>query len=99
MEMQLLPWIKDDIAIEIIGKMIAEQTEQLYVVAAEHQQAGFTYDSQQVQTDPRYQQATKRIDEFRSEIDRIYRGERVDEVHEKVDREYVPYLREHAVAI
>lgn len=44
MGMHLLPWIKDDIAIEVIGKMIAEQNEQLFVVE-EYKQAGFSYKS------------------------------------------------------
>lgn len=90
--MQLLPWIKDDIAIEIIGKMIAEQTEQLYVIAAEYKQKGFPFDSQEVKTDPRYQGVMGKIGEFKREIDQIYDGEQVEKLHEKVDRVYVPHL-------
>lgn len=29
MEMRVLPWIKDDITVEIIGKMIADQNRSL----------------------------------------------------------------------
>ena len=97
MDMQTLPWIQDDIAIEIIGKMIAEQTEQIYAVYAEYEQLDFDVNSNVAEQDSRYVEAMRRIREFKSEIDRIYTGERVDGLHEKVDREYVPHIRGHAV--
>ncbi len=99
MDMKILPWIQDDIAIEIIGKMIAEQTEQIYAVYAEYRQAGFDFNSNVAEQDSRYLEAMKRIGEFKSEIDRIYNGECVDELYEKVDREYVPHLQEQVVAL
>ncbi|UFH52796.1 hypothetical protein [Spirosoma sp. KNUC1025] len=92
MEMHVLPWIKDDIAIEIIGKMIAEQNEQLYKLVGEYNQAGFAYNSQEVLTDSRYQQLMKQIGDFKKEIDQIYAGEGVEELYKKVDQEYVPHL-------
>lgn len=92
MEMHILPWIKDDIAIEIIGKMIAEQTELLYKIADEYKQEGFNYNSQEMLTDARYQQLMKRIADFKKEIDQIYDGEGVEELYKKLDQKYVPHL-------
>lgn len=92
MEMHLLPWIKDDIAIEIIGRMSAEQVEQLYALLADYKQAGVEQDSQEVLDDPRYQLLMNRIGNFKAEIDQIYEGSNVDEIHRKVDEEYVPHL-------
>lgn len=91
--MQLLPWIKDDIAIEIIGKMIAEQTEILYKVAAEYKEVGFAFDGPEVKADSRYIQAMERVDRFKQEIDRIYEGEELEELYKKVDEVYAPYLK------
>ena len=92
MEMHVLPWIKDDVAIEIIGRMSAEQVEQLYELLADYKQAGFEQDSQEVSNDSRYQQLMNRIGEFRAEIDQIYEGSNLEELHRKVDEEYVPHL-------
>ena len=93
MEMQVLPWIKDDVAIEIIGKMIAEQTAQVYKLVEEYKLAGFSYDSQEVLADARYQQFMKRIGDFKQEIDQIYDGNGLDDLYKKVDEEYVPHLK------
>ena len=98
MDMQILPWIRDDIAIEIIGKMIAEQTEQIYAVYAEYRQEGFDFKNNVAEKDPRYVEAMERIGEFKREIDQIYTNENVRELHEKVEREYVSHLREQANA-
>ena len=92
MEMQLLPWIKDDIAIEIIGKMIAEQTEQLYQLLEEFDSAGFSRSEPEVLSHPTYQQCMKRIEEFKAEIDQIYAGTDLEYIYNKVDKEYVPHL-------
>lgn len=55
MELQILSWIKDDIAIEIIGKMIAEQMQQVYKLVDEYKQIGLNYDSPEIAKDVRYQ--------------------------------------------
>lgn len=91
--MQLLPWIKDDIAIEIIGRMIAEQTEIVYKVASEYKEAGFAVDGPEVTADSRYTQAVERIGQFKQEIDQIYDGEGIEEIYKKVDEVYAPYLK------
>lgn len=93
MEMHVLPWIKKDIAIEIIGKMIAEQMEQVYKLVADYREKGFGYDSQEVINDARYQQLLERIGYFKQEIDQVYDGERLEALYKKVDEEYVPHLK------
>lgn len=92
MEMHVLPWIKKGIAIEIISRMSAEQVEQLYGLFAEYKQMGFEQESQEVVNNPRYQQIMNRIGQFKAEIDQIYEGNNVEEIHRKVDEEYVPHL-------
>jgi hypothetical protein len=99
MEMQLLPWIKDDVAIEIISKMIGEQVTQLYQLVDELKHAGFNHDSQKVVSDPRYRQLMARISDLKNEIDQIYNGDRLEEIHKKVDGEYVPHLNRHYTGI
>ena len=99
MEMQLLPWIKDDVAIEIIGKMIGEQVAQLYQLADDFKRDGYSHDSQELLSDPRYQQLMARIGDFKNEIDQIYDGDRLGEIHRKVDEEYVPHLNKRYAQI
>ncbi|WP_338868037.1 hypothetical protein WBJ53_16460 [Spirosoma sp. SC4-14] len=92
MEMQLFPWIRDDIAVEIIGKMIAEQTEQLYDLLREFDWAGFERDDPEVLSHPKYQEIMKNIRQFKSEIDDIYTGIRLEALYKKIETVYVPYL-------
>lgn len=99
MEMQLLPWIKDDVAIEIIGKMIGEQVAQLYQLADDFKRAGYSHDSQELMSDPQYLQLMNRIGDFKKEIDQIYDGEQVEEIYKKVDEEYVPHLNKRYAQI
>lgn len=93
MEMQLLPWIKDDIAIEIIGKMIAEQMRQVHKLADEYERKGYSYDSQEIKNDPEHQQLIMRIEEFQAEIKQIYTGEGLEELYKKVDEVYAPHIK------
>lgn len=92
MDMQILPWIKDDIAIEIIGKMIAEQTEKLHIVAAEYRKAGFSFDSGELKADAIYQEAMGKISDFKREVNQIYDGDQVEKLYQKVEGEYVTHL-------
>ena len=93
MEMHILPWIKDDIAIEIIGKMIAEQMQQVYKLVADYERKGYSHDSQEVMNDPEHQQLIMRIGEFKAEIDQIYAGKLLEELYKKVDEVYAPHLK------
>lgn len=95
MDMQVLPWIKDDIAIEVIGKMIAEQMEYIYKLTDEYKQAGFGPNSQELLMDAHYRQIMTRIGELKAEIDQIYDGKRLEELYRKVDEVYVPHLNRH----
>lgn len=92
MELHVLPWIKKDIAIEIISRMSAEQVEQLYQLLTEFEWHGFEQDSQEVINNPRYQQLMNQISQFKAEIDQIYEGSNLEELYRKVDEEYVPHL-------
>lgn len=94
MKMQMLPWINDDVAIEIIGKMIAEQTEQVHKIVAEYSKKGVAHDSQEVTSDCRYRETVERINDLRREIDQIYNGEGLSELYKKVDEVYVLHLRQ-----
>lgn len=90
--MHVLPWIKDDIAIEIIGKMIAEQTEQLYALLREFASHGFDRNDPDVVSHPKYQQLIKAISDFKAEIDDIYAGVNLEKIYRKVDEVYAPHL-------
>ena len=94
MEMQLLPWIEDDVAIEIISKMIGEQVSLLNKFAGSYLEAGFEPDDAIIVDDPVYKEAMRRITEYKQEINQIYKGENLEEIHRKVDEQYAPYLKE-----
>ena len=94
MEMQLLPWIKDDVAIEIIGKMIGEQVSLLNKFVGSHLDSGFEPDDAIIVDDPIYKEFMRRIIAYKQEINQIYKGENLEVIHRKVDEEYAPYLKE-----
>lgn len=93
MEMHVLPWIEDDIAIEIIGKMIADQNRSLISVLDAFESVGLDEDSQEVQNNPDYQYHSQRIIVLQNEIRQIYDGERKGELMEKVNSQYAPYIK------
>ncbi|QDK79473.1 hypothetical protein EXU85_13010 [Spirosoma sp. KCTC 42546] len=93
MDMKVLPWIKDDVAIEIIGKMIAEQNRLLISVLDAFESVGFDEDSYQVQNNADYQYHNQRIMFLQAEIDQIYQGENKAELIEKVNTQYAPYIK------
>ena len=94
MEMQLLPWIKNDVAIEIIGKMIGEQVSLLNKHVGPLLEASFEPDDTVIVDDPIYKEFMQRIIAYKQEINQIYKGENLEELHQKVDEEYAPYLKE-----
>jgi len=93
MDMQILPWIKDDIAIEIIGKMIAEQVRQLNFILDAFEQIGLDEDSHEVQSNEDYQYHSGRIRTLYVEVQGIYKGEDKEAILEKADKRYAPYLK------
>ena len=93
MEMHVLPWIKDDIAIEIIGKMIADQNRSLITILDAFESVGLDEDSREVQANTDYQYHNQRIISLQNEIQQIYRGENKAELIEKVNTQYAPYIK------
>ncbi|GAB4015964.1 hypothetical protein [Spirosoma koreense] len=93
MEMQVLPWIQDDIAIEIIGKMIADQNRSLIAVLDAFESVGLDEKSHEVQANADYQFHSGRIAALQAEIRQIYRGDNKAELIEKVTNQYAPYIK------
>lgn len=93
MEMKLLPWIQDDIAIEIIGKMISEQVQLLNEWVAAFVEAGLEPNDKIIIESSEYKNYLSRISKFQSEIKEIYIGRNLEELHTKITKEYAPYLK------
>lgn len=93
MDAQIFPWIKDDVAIEIIGKMIAEQVAPLNELMIEATNLGFDCTEDSDPYHPGYLKYTQRISELNEEINQIYRGDNLAEIHRKVDEQYAPHLK------
>lgn len=93
MDGQVFPWIDDDVAIEIIGKMIADQNRSLNNILDAFESVGFDEDSKEVQTNPDYQFHNERIKSLQDEIRQIYRGEGKVELINRVNTQYAPYIK------
>ena len=93
MDAPIFPWIDDDVAIEIIGKMIADQNRLLNSILDAFENVGFDEDSQQVQSNVDYQFHNQRIMFLQDEIRQIYRGEGRTELIKKVNTQYAPYIK------
>ena len=93
MDAPIFPWIDDDVAIEIIGKMIADQNRLLNSILDAFENVGFDEDSQEVQFNVDYQFHNQRIMFLQDEIRQIYRGESRAELIEKVNAQYAPYIK------
>lgn len=91
MEEHIFEHIKDDVAIEIIGKMIAEEMAKLYKVLDEFKQAGF--DEMGEAATEATQHYRLKIREYKAEINQIYRGQNLKDIYDKVDCQYAPYLK------
>ena len=85
-------WLSSDIAIEVIGRMVAEQMSLLYALLDEYRAAGIASEHERVVTDGRYQACEKRLSEFQNEI--IYRGENKVEIFDRVEKEYTPCIKQ-----
>lgn len=75
-------WITVDVAIEIIGNMVADEVATL----------------RRLKVDPitnlsLCQQSENRLQNFHSEIKQLYKGINIDEILIKVDQEYAPYIK------
>lgn len=93
MDTNVFPWIDDDVAIEIIGKMIADQNRSLIQVLNAFKNVGLGRESAEVQSNQDYQHHSRRIKELNAEIRQIYRREDRDAVVNKAFTEYAPYIK------
>ncbi len=93
MDEKIFPWIDDDVAIEIIGKMIADQNRLLNQVLQAFRNVGLGRESNEVQSNQDYQYHSQRIKELNAEIRQIYKGEDRDRLVEKAYSEYAPYIK------
>ncbi|MBC8155042.1 MAG: hypothetical protein H7Z72_19285 [Bacteroidetes bacterium] len=87
-------WLSSDIAIEVIGRMVAEQMSLLYALLNEYRDAGIESDDERVVNDVRHQQYQQQIAVYRNEIKSIYRGENKAEIFDRVEYEYAPYIKQ-----
>lgn len=86
-------WLSSDIAIEVIGRMVAEQMSLLYTLLNEYRAAGIESDDERVLHDVRYQKYDKRLAELHGEIDDIYKGVNKQEIFDRVEQVYAPYIK------
>lgn len=86
-------WLSSDIAIEVIGRMVAEEMNRLYALLNEYRAQGIESDDERVRTDSRYQQYKKRLAELHGEIDDIYAGVNKPEIFDRVEQVYAPYIK------
>lgn len=93
MDMQILPWIKDDIAIEIIGKMIAEQVQRLNEIVDAFELVDMDEADPEVQQNSDYLYHSQRIQALNAEIQQLYRGENKVDILRRVNNEYAPYIK------
>jgi hypothetical protein len=87
-------WVEYDVAIAVIGKMIAEYNQRRNSLLDEYDHAGFDERDEEVQSDKNYIQLTNRILELRNEINMIYKGQNLETLLAKIKNEYGPFLRE-----
>lgn len=87
-------WVEYDVAIAVIGKMIAEYNQKRNRLLDEYDWHGFDEKDEEVQSNEDYSQLTSRILELRNEIDMIYKGQNLETLLAKIKDEYVPFLRE-----
>ncbi len=83
-------WLSTDIAIEIIGKMIAEQFSSLDTLIQAYENTGF---EEELLTEPNYQAYKSKIKSFNQEIKQLHEGQNVQIILAKVDKEYAPYIK------
>ena len=93
MDMHILPWIEDDIAIEIIGKMIAEQVQRLNEIVDAFESVDMDETDPEVQQNSDYLYHSHRIQALHAEIQQLYRGENKVDILSRVNSEYAPYIK------
>ena len=87
-------WVKGDVAIEIIGKMIAEENGKLNQLLDSFEEKGIDEEDELVQNDHRYKSMIQQLDAYDDEIQAIYNGENTASIFDKVTRVYAPYIKQ-----
>ncbi|TAE22257.1 MAG: hypothetical protein EAZ91_23875 [Cytophagales bacterium] len=87
-------WVEYDVAIAVIGKMIAEQNRLRDDLVFNYSISGFVETDEEVQFDEDYIRYTARMNELFDEIDMIYKGKNLECIFDKVKNEYAPAIRE-----
>ena len=86
-------WVEYDIAIEVIGKMIAYQNRQRNDLLDTLERLGFDKDTPELLSEEKYLRHTNRMHELKAEIDLIYSGKDVSNLFVKVKTVYAPFLK------
>ncbi len=86
-------WVEYDIAIEVIGKMIAEQIESLNELLDSFNRMGFKAGDEAILNDQAYRQRMQQIAFFKAEIDSIYSEKDITALLSKVQNVYAPYIK------
>jgi hypothetical protein len=84
-------WLNIDIAVEIINRMIAEQMKDLQELYSQYEYVGISYD--EYKNDSDYQAYMSQIKNFKNEIKQLYKGENRENILNKVENEYAPYIK------
>lgn len=86
-------WVVYDVALEIMGKMVAEQTIGLHSLLNTYQHIGYDMTNHTVQSDEAYKQYMQRISELNTEIRRLYSEKNPIELLQKIHNVYAPYVK------
>jgi hypothetical protein len=84
-------WLNIDIAVEIINRMIAEQMKGLHEFCSPYEVVGISYEEYKKYSE--YQAYMSQIKDFRNEIKQLYKGENIENILNKVENEYAPYIK------
>ena len=87
-------WVKGDVAIEIIGKMIAEEMAVIHRLSAEYNENGVSVDDSAIQEDTEYKASKAKIRQYQQEIQAVYKDADSSLVIQKATAIYAPYLFE-----
>lgn len=84
-------WLNIDIAVEIINRMIAEQMKGLHEYCYPLEQ--IVTSVEEYEQDSEYQKYIVQIKKFRKEITQLYKGEDLENILDRVENDYAPYIK------
>ena len=87
-------WVESDVAIEIIGKMIAEESRRLDDLLVAYENSYIDEDDELVQNDETYRESIAKLDAFNREIESIHSGVDLETIFERVHLVYAPHIRD-----